>query len=278
MSAAPDSAAPVRVASLGSISGWRYRLLHDRGDHTLIWLTRGQGRVIVDGIRRGLGPHNALFLPAGTLFAFEPGAQSLGTVLHCPAGRTGLWPMDPLHLRVREGAAQGELTGMLDAMQREQGQDRLLMDEALGAQSSLAAVWLQRQCAAGARDALPDSAAHRLMRLYAGALSAGFRSDRGVSDYAAALGVTATHLTRTARACCGMTAVAMLAERKLHEAQRLLALPEPAVNRIAEALGFNSAPYFTRFIRSHTGLSPTEIRNGGKPGARAPQTRGALHR
>lgn len=54
----------------------------------------------------------------------------------------------------------------------------------------------------------------------------------------------------------------MLAERKLHEAQRLLTQPEPPVKRIAASLGFHSAPYFTRFIRSHTGQSPTEIRRG----------------
>lgn len=204
MSAAAAGAAPVRVASLGQLPGWQYRLLHDRPEHTLIWLTRGQGRAIVEGLRRGLGPHNALFIPAGTLFALEPGLQSLGLVLHCPSG--GLWPETPAHLRIREGAAQAELTGLLDAMMREQGHQRGLREEALAAHASLVAVWLRRQAEAAPREAAKPSAAQRLMRLYAGALSAGFRSDRGVSDYAAALGVTPTHLTRTARAACDRTA------------------------------------------------------------------------
>ncbi|WP_315901596.1 helix-turn-helix transcriptional regulator [Salipiger bermudensis] len=272
MSAAAAMTAPVRVASLGQLPGWQYRLLHDRPEHTLIWLTRGQGRAIVEGLRRGLGPHNALFIPAGTLFALEPGMQSLGLVMHCPAGG-GLWPDGIRHLRVREGSAQGELTGLLDAMMREQTQQRGLLTEALAAHASLVAVWLQRQGVAAAQETGKPNAAQRLMRLYAGALCAGFRSDRGVSDYAAALGVTPTHLTRTARTACDRTAAAMLAERKLHEAQRLLTQPDPPVNRIAESLGFHSAPYFTRFIRSHTGHSPTEIRRGqraagGRPGLR----------
>ncbi|MBN9886394.1 helix-turn-helix transcriptional regulator [Salipiger abyssi] len=274
MSAAAQTGAPARVVSLGQVSGWQYRLLHDRAEHTLLWLTRGQGRVIVDGTRRGLGPHNALFLPAGTLFSLETGPQSLGMLMHCPAGLTGVFPGEPLHLRIREGFAQAELTAELDAMLREAGQGRAMVAEALDAHARLVAVWLHRQIAAGTQDTRRDSAGQRLMRLFSGALSAGFRSDRGVSDYASALGVTATHLTRTARAACGMTAAAMLAERKLHEAHRLLSHPAPPVNRIASDLGFHSAPYFTRFIRSHTGLSPTEIRRG----TRAPGSRAALHR
>ncbi|WP_370046722.1 MULTISPECIES: helix-turn-helix transcriptional regulator [Salipiger] len=270
MSAAAAGTAPVRVASLGQQPGWQYRLLHDRPEHTLIWLTRGQGRATVEGLRRGLGPHNALFIPAGTLFALEPGLQSLGLVLHCPVGGD-LWPGAPRHLRIREGAAQAELTGLLDAMMREQNQQRGHLAEALGAHASLVSVWLRRQGEAAPQDDTKPNATRRLMRLYTCALSAGFRSDRSVSDYAAALGVTPTHLTRTARAACDRTAATMLAERKLHEAQRLLAQPDPPVNRIAESLGFHSAPYFTRFIRSHTGHSPTELRrgrHGARPGLR----------
>ncbi|MCR8547316.1 helix-turn-helix transcriptional regulator [Salipiger sp. P9] len=273
MSAGDETAATIHVASLGQLPGWQYRLLHDRAEHTLIWLTRGQGRVIVDGTRRGMGPHNALFLPAGTLFSLDIGPQCLGLVMHSPAGQTGILPQDPLHLRIREGFAQAELTGELDAMMREQSQGRALLSEALEAHVRLVAVWLQRQVAAGLQDKPRDSAAQRLMRLYSGALCAGFRSDRGIADYAAALGVTGTHLTRTARAACGRTAAAMLAERKLHEARRLLMQPAPPVNRIATDLGFHSAPYFTRFIRSHTGMSPTEIRRGTRP----PGTRSAAH-
>lgn len=251
-----------RVLSLGRLPEWDYRLLHDRRDHTLIWLTRGQGRAIVDGLRSGLGAHNALFIPAGRLFSLDIGAQALGLALHCPADAG--FPTDPLHLRIRDGFAQGELTAHLDAMQREQTQTRDRMNDALDAHARLIAVWLHRQNQATAPDTTRDTAARRLIRLFCGALGAGFRSDRSVADYASALGVTATHLTRSARSTCGMTAAAMIAERKLHEARRQLADPAPPVNRIATGLGFHSAPYFTRFIRSHTGLSPTELRRGDK--------------
>ncbi|KAA8606566.1 helix-turn-helix transcriptional regulator [Salipiger aestuarii] len=260
-----------RVSSLGRLPEWDYRLLHDRRDHTLIWLTRGQGRAIVDGLRSGLGAHNALFIPAGRLFSLDIGAQALGLALHAPADTP--FPDRPLHLRIRDGFAQAELTAHLDAMQREQTQARAMVDDALEAHARLVAVWLYRQHAAAAADGGRETAALHLMRLFCDALGAGFRSDRGVAAYAAALGVSATHLTRSARASCGMTAAAMIAERKLHEARRQLAAPELSVKRIAEGLGFHSAPYFTRFIRSHTGLSPTELRRGNRPPVR-PGVRG----
>lgn len=272
MSAAlpPRPDAPVRVSSLGQQPAWQYGLLHDREEHTLIWLTRGQGRAIVSGLRRGLVTHSALFVPAGTLFALEISPQSLGLVLHCPATQSGLLPDLPMLFRVRDGFAQAELTGELDAMMREASQARPMVEHALDAHVQLIAVWLHRQLEAGTQDVPRDSAGHRLARIFASELSRGFRSDRGIADYAEALDVTPTHLTRTCRAACGKTAASMLAERKLHEARRLLLMrPGPPVNRIAESLGFHSAPYFTRFIRSHTGFSPTEIRQGAqRPGTR----------
>ncbi|WP_417721667.1 AraC family transcriptional regulator [Salipiger sp.] len=260
---------PIGVSSLGQIDPWRLSLLHDRPDNVLIWITRGQGRIVINGVRRGFGAHNAMFLPAGTLFALEPGAQCLGLVVQSPAGLTGRLPREALHLRVRDGVAQAELTTEIEAMQREFTKDRILLQDALDAHVRLLAVWLHRQVAAGTTDASgKETAGQRLVRAYAKALTRSYASDRGVADYAGELGMTATHLTRACRAACGRTAVEMLTERKLHEARCLLSQPQPPVNRVAAALGFHSAPYFTRFIRTHTGVSPSELRRGARPPAR----------
>ena len=60
---------------------WLLEQLHVRNHHILLWTTRGQGRVLLHGLRRGFGPHNALFIPAGKLLAFaEPGV--LGQETH----------------------------------------------------------------------------------------------------------------------------------------------------------------------------------------------------
>lgn len=259
-----DPPAEIRVGTLGQTEPWQLSLLHDRPENTLIWVTRGQGRVVISGIRRGFGTHNALYLPAGTLFSLETGAQCLGLVVRSPVGANVRLPSEPLHLRVRDSLAQTELTAEIEAMQREFSKGRILLQEALEAHVGLLGVWLHRQLADGTADTPPrDSAGQRLVRGYAQAVARHYRTDRGVASYAEELGVTATHLTRACRAACGRTAVDMLAERKLHEARRLLSGTQMPVNRIAEALGFHSAPYFTRFMRNNTGLAPTDLRRGG---------------
>ncbi|EPX78142.1 helix-turn-helix domain-containing protein [Salipiger mucosus] len=265
MTGAEDPAL-VRVTSLGRMPSWRLGLLHDRPENVLIWVTRGQGRVVVNGIRRGFGTHNAMFIPAGTLFSVDASAQCLGLVVTSPAGLTGRLPGSALHLRARDTRAQSELTAQIEAMQREFTKGRIMLQDALEAHVRLIAVWLHRQAAEGTADAPEESAAQRLARTFARLLTRHYASDRSVAGYAEALSVTPTHLTRACRVACGRTAAEMIAERKLHAARQMLAEGEAPVMRVAEMLGFQSAAYFTRFIRSHTGSSPTDLRRAAGNG------------
>ena len=66
------------LAQLSQGQDWRVQLCHDRPVHMLIWITRGQGLLQLDGQRRGLGAHNAVFIPARALFALDMGRQGIG--------------------------------------------------------------------------------------------------------------------------------------------------------------------------------------------------------
>ncbi len=83
---------------------------------------------------------------------------------------------------------------------------------------------------------------------------------RDVADYAAALGVTPTHLTRACRAACGRTAHELLQDRLLFEARCLLSDTTLPVKDIAGRLGFGSAAYFTRAFHYQTGQTPSAFR------------------
>jgi AraC family transcriptional activator of pobA len=261
-------AAPVRCGSFGLAlqrDPWRYTLLHDRPADLLLWITRGHGRVIVNGLRRGVSTHSALFLPAGTLMAIDlpPGTQAL--FVESPAGLAGRMPAEPVHLRIRDGLAQSELTAEIDAMTRETRTIRPRQAEVLAARVGLIAVWLHRQIAAGTVDPPPDTASNRLVRRFAQAVVRDGRASRPVAAHADALDVTPTHLSRVCRAACGHTAADILTERKLHAARIALASPRPAIKDIARDLGFASAAYFSRFVVAHTGQSPRALRAGTKP-------------
>ncbi|WP_366130436.1 helix-turn-helix transcriptional regulator [uncultured Roseovarius sp.] len=214
---------------------------------------------MIDGVRRGMGVHNALAIPAGSMFSLDLGKTGFGMVCLVPAGGPILMPDTANHLRIRDVANQNELTAIFEAMQREQSNQRDFMDEALNAQAQLMSVWLRRAMIAYGTPERP-SASTRLMRAYAALIARDFANGRSMAVYARALGVTPTHLTRVCKQASGLTAADMLTERSLHAARDMLEAGEQPIGQIAACLGFGSAAYFSRFVLQHTGQTPSALR------------------
>ena len=91
-------------------------------------------------------------------------------------------------------------------------------------------------------------------------LDEGAHARRPVASYAKAMGVTAGQLTRLSREAFGVSAIAAIDGRAVHEAKRLLGYSTLSVKQIASELGFRDEAYFGRFFRKQTGLRPTEYR------------------
>lgn len=253
----------IQILTLAQLTGgqdWKLQLAHDRSHHLLIWITRGQGRVLLDGQRRGLGTHNALLIPAGALFALDLGRQGMGQVVVIPQGTPLRLPEIPRHLRIRDVRVQSELSGLIEAAAREQSPPRPLRQDALEAHAALMSVWVRRQIMQD--EHVPDrrNAAARLSARYCAMVSARFTSGAPMADYAADLGVTPTHLTRAVKAATGKTAADILTERVVYAARVLLHDTTQPAQDIARYLGIGSAAYFTRFMQQHTGHAPSKLR------------------
>ena len=258
-----NSGHDIQILTIGQLSqgqDWQLRLAHDRPYNLLLWITRGQGRVLIDGSRRGVGAHNALFVPTRSLFALELGRQSIGHAVLIPDGTSLRLPEIPRHLRIRDVGVQSELTQLSEAMLREDLSARPLRADALEAHAALISVWLRRQISLEEHAMDRRNAAARLSQAFCGLLPTRYRSGDGMAEYANTLGVTPTHLTRAVKAATGRTAADLLTERVTYEARLLLKdTTEPAQN-IAQYLGFGSAAYFTRFMQHHTGSPPSKLR------------------
>ncbi len=241
---------------------WRVEAMRSYTVDQLIWFTRGQGRLTVSGVTRGYGAHNVLFVPAGTMHAFEIGQQVFGTAVFFGRDHDLLLPEQPCHLRIRDANAQGEMTVILDNLQRESEGDRPARHRAMQHHAGLLSVWLERQLLSQVDSLAPASAAPRLARRYAELVEQRFHTSDSVAHYAASLGVTPTHLTRVCRESCGRTASDFLADRKIAEARRLLADTRLPVKQIAAGLGFASPAYFTRSFQARTGATPMTFRRG----------------
>lgn len=257
-----ESPTTYRVVSLGKLrlqEAWRVELLHSQPRHRLYWITRGQGRVTIRGITRGYGPNTAIFLPAGTQAALELSAQLQGMELGLPIEPALELPTEPFHIRVATPEAQTSLTGHLEKTERELSGQAPAMARALKGYGLLISTWITRELDR-TDGAVIRKKSHKLIELYAQAVEAKFRNGLSVADFAAQLGVTPTHLSRLCREASGKPAHALLVERVMQEACRLLRDTDMPAREVAQTLGFSSAAYFTRAFHQATDLTPSEFR------------------
>ncbi|MDQ2068023.1 AraC family transcriptional regulator [Xinfangfangia sp. CPCC 101601] len=250
----------VAIPRLVAAGRWRVEAMRSLSEPCLLWFTKGQGRITIAGLTRGYTAHNAVFIPAGVMHGFEASASVFGTAVFFGRDCAVTLPKQPVHLRIRETQAQQEMNLLLDNVQREMEADTPAHDRATQHYLGLIGVWLERQSKKAEAETPKPDATRRLVARYTALLERDFRSGMGVADFAAALGVTPTHLTRCCNAACGRPASALLQDRRIFEARRMLSETRTPVGRIATDLGFNSAAYFTRAFQHLTGRSPSAFR------------------
>jgi len=245
----------------GQADKWRTQAMRSHRTPSLIWFTRGQGRFTVSGITRGFGPHNLVYLPPRTMYGFDPIGQISGYSVHLPQTEQNDLPDEPLHLRFTEVIQQNEITGLIEGLAREIDSTQPGHDRALALQAGMISVWLERQMSVMPEYELTPDASRRLVAAYTALVEAQFRDGHNVSHYAAALGVTPTHLTRACNIANGHPASKILADRVHFEARRMLKETDLPVKDIASKLGFHSPAYFSRAFQKTTGTSPRKYRH-----------------
>jgi AraC family transcriptional activator of pobA len=256
-------ATEIQIQSLSTFTkgqDWRLTLLHEEQSNLLIWITRGQGLLQLNGSRRGVGTHNAIIVPQGCVFAIELGRQATAQIAVIPSQDNNWGIPAPHHLRLRDVAEISELTGLLETTQREAAQDQPFTDEALFAHQKLIEIWVRRQIANAEQPESKPKANVRLTAQLFENLSLPDMQGATMAQHAAKLGVTPTHLTRASKSATGQTAADHITARILHKAQCALIDGNQTAKTIADNLNFGSAAYFTRFIQQHTGLTPSQLR------------------
>ncbi len=122
--------------------------------------------------------------------------------------------------------------------------------------------YLLRECHVQIEKITPARQSERLFRL-SSLVESHYREHRSVNFYADALNITPKHLNSLCRQYLRTTVADMQHERLLVESKRLLFFSSLSVKEIAYELGFDDASYFVRFFKRMTGLTPTQLRNGG---------------
>lgn len=251
------------LASHQRSEAWRSDAAQSLDHPILFWITRGQGRIMLDCKMRGVGPNTAVFIPPQTLFSYELFAAPQGMVVSLPRDDSAGFPRQAALLKASTVQMQSEVTGLIDSLSRELSELRPGQRRAVMAYSMMIGVWLDRALTLQPQEEPGKS--DRVLRKFSHVVSIGHREGKSLGDFAADLQVTPTHLTRLTQNAIGKPASAVLQERVIQAACSALRDTDTPVQDIAERLGFSSPAYFTRAFQAHTGKSPSAYRKFRKP-------------
>lgn len=271
MPSIPKSAPPhLSITSLShsvTAGKWRTEAMRSHETPRLMVVTKGHGRITISGLTRGFGPNNLIYIPAHTMYGYEAGASVFGQILTIPEAMANEWPDEATHLRLRDVAAQKEFASLMDGLERELTNSHGI-NRAAYYHVGLISVFFERQLdETESVDPIAETTSARLVAAYTDLIERGFKSGRGVAEYAASLGVTPTHLTRCCNAMCGKSALELLNDRRHFEACVLLRQTKTPIQDIAKDLGFSSAAYFSRAFQGRHGQSPSHFRRRGAENA-----------
>ena len=259
------------IAVRGRLHQWKIPVHRHEGLHQLQLIERGAARVTIDDVRHELQAPAALMLTPGSIHGFEYEHTCSGHQVTVPSEvlRASLAGAPSLVSRLAAtlvlGPAQiahdmGEATDLFLRLAGEFQTARPGRIEALQAQVVLLTLWFLRHGtelnATEQRQALRDT----LVQRYRSLLELHFRQHQPLSFYAAALDVTADHLSRACRSIVGLSALDLMHERVLLEARRRLAFTSSPIVEIATLLGFEDPAYFSRFFTRLGGQSPSSYR------------------
>jgi len=245
--------------------------------HVLIYVTAGRYRHMVDFETFDCVAGSLLTLQPGQVHRFGNLAGWKGWLL---IFRSDLVQPKDAGLRVDELELFGQVEGLpthlkvAGAVQKAvtESVERMAADTELPAATPRLNALLRSQLQAlltrlhlarsdSAQDERIEPVVLKRFRRYRTTLEREYRRWHSVAPYAKHLGCSQKSLSRAALEVADMSAKAMLTQRIVLEAKRLLAHSVLPVAAIGDELGFDEATNFVKFFRRETGVTPGAFRS-----------------
>lgn len=260
----PDVLHCETIAARSALHDWELEPHRHARLHQLVFIESGGGTAHLEGAALPLAPMTLVNVPPGHVhgFSFAPGTAGYVTTL-------------AEEMRDEVLAQAGDVRRLLGrctllragepvcATMREIWQEygarapaRALVLRGLTA----TLLGLVAREAAAAEPPEAGRQESRLLARFEALVEAHFADHWPVADYARALAVTPTHLSRVVRAATGGPASKLIEMRLVREARRHLVYTQASVTAVAYELGFGDPGYFTRVFSRSVGLSPKAFR------------------
>ncbi|MGE4325487.1 MAG: helix-turn-helix domain-containing protein [Pseudodonghicola sp.] len=260
----PDVVHCETIPERSELHNWELRPHRHARLHQVLILCSGGGNAQIEGRSLPLIPPVLINMPRGFVhgFRFQQGTEGWVITLSVDLMDEALRDREGLRLPLSEPCAvplPPEIETLARRIlteyhNRDFARAQILRSQA-GALLGLAARAIH------ADQAPPDPHADTpLLRRFEALVEENFRQRLPVAAYAARLAVSPTHLNRVIRQATGRPASALIAERMLREARRLLTYTTLSAAQIGYELGFADPAHFSRVFTRGTGLPPRAFR------------------
>src|SRR5690242_9838602 len=259
----PDVVHCETIASRSVLHDWKLAVHRHARLHQVILIDSGGGEATLDGQIYALRPMHAVNVPVGDVhgFNFVPGTQGWVVTIAAEILDETLLAREGLRsVLARCAIVRGtpQMRATMKQIFAEYAGRNFGRAHVLRALSASLIGLVARELARGKGDS--SAADSELFRRFEALLEQHHLERWSVSDYAAALSITPTHLNRVTRAATGDTASHLILNRLIREARRNLVYTNLSVSTIAYALGFDDPAYFSRVYAAATGRSPRAFR------------------
>jgi len=261
----PDVVHCETIAARSVLHEWEFAPHRHARLHQILLIESGGGHATLEGRIHALRPMRAVNVATGDVHGFRFKPETQGWVLTIAAEMLDevSTASEGLHRVLSHSTVLRGTTQMRDAMRQifaEFAGRHFARAHILRALSAALIGFVAREMAADGR--MPDGMTKPdLFQRFEALIEQHFLQHWTVSDYAAALQVTPTHLSRLTRSATGHAASHLILERVIREARRNLVYTSLPISTIAYALGFNDPAYFSRLFSTATGLSPRSFRD-----------------
>jgi len=261
----PDVVHCETIAARSVLHEWEFAPHRHARLHQILLIERGGGRALLEDGDHKLRPMRVVNVPVGQIhgFTFIPGTQGWVVTLAAEMLDEALTPSQGLRrvlgqATVMRGTPQ--MRAMMGQIFAEFADRRFGRAHILRALCGVLIGLVARELAEGGRAAgeRTDSGVFHRFEMF---LEKNFLQHWTVADYAAALSITPTHLSRITRSATGQAASSLILERIVREARRNLVYTNLPISTIAYSLGFDDPAYFSRLFSRATGLSPRGFRD-----------------
>ncbi|MHA6732146.1 helix-turn-helix domain-containing protein [Devosia sp. A369] len=233
-----------------------YRIAPHRHEQffQLLHLTGGRAKVSIDAQQQLVPAPAVVVVPALSVHAYEFSADVDGVVVT---------------LMDRDMREAGELAAGVIAGDGAVGEalarliaeaDRPLPGHASAMRALIALLVVAIQRASDTVEQQTSSRSLQHAQAFRRMVDQRFRETRRIADYAAALGLSQTHLNRICREALGCSALAVVERRVALEARRQLLFSTLSVKQIGAELGYTDPAYFSRVLTRVLGLAPSQYR------------------